>query len=293
MFKSHPIPIFSIQLSSQYFSSHTAATVTIDATKLGVLGKGLNTRNVVVPLSARSVCVQFPPGPSFCKCIFQYFFFIGDAMLTRNVAVPSPARTVCDQFPPGPRFCKCIFQYFFCIGDAMLCSSDMKLGVLGVNIITHNVVKLSRYSTSACSNSTRFQFFSFSCLVSTFLVILPRQIAVTPPNLEYLASGLIRVMWLHLRPPEQCGFKSHQVPTFSGVGISKYTFFRPNIDLMWLHLRPPEQCGFKSHQVPTFSGVGISKYTFFRPNIDHMPFCYLIDIIDFHTVIGLKHSTAE
>ena len=62
---------------------------------------------------------------------------------------------------------------------------------------------------------------------------------------------------------------------------------------MWLHLRPPEQCGFKSHHVPTFLGVGIRKYTFFRPNIDHMPFCYFIDIINFHTVIGMKHSTAE
>ena len=45
------------------------------------------------------------------------------------------------------------------------------------------------------------------------------------------------------------------------------------IRVMWLHLRPPEQCGFKSYQVPTFSDVGIRKYTFFRPNIDHMPFC--------------------
>ena len=93
-------------------------------------------------------------------------------------------------------------------------------------------------------------------------------------------------MWLHLRSPEQCGFKSHQVPTFSGVGIRKYTFFRSNIDhmrfcyglicVMWLHLRAPEQCGFKSHQVPTFSGVGIRKYTFFRPNIDHMRFSYAL-----------------
>ena len=135
--------------------------------------------------------------------------------------------------------------------------------------------------------------FPFSGLVSTFPVILPRQIAVTPPNLGYLASGPIRVMWLHLRPPKQCGFKSHQVPAFSGVGITKYTFFRPNIDhmrfcyglilVMWLNLRPPKQCGFKSHQVPNFSGVGIRKYTFFRPNIDHMRFCYgLIRVMWLH-----------
>ena len=105
-------------------------------------------------------------------------------------------------------------------------------------------------------------------------------------------------MWLHLRPPKQCGFKSHQVPAFSGVGIRKYTFFRPNIDhmrfcyglirvtegcLMWLNLRPPKQCGFKSHQVPNFSGVGIRKYTFFRPNIGHMRFCYgLIRVMWLH-----------
>ena len=100
-------------------------------------------------------------------------------------------------------------------------------------------------------------------------------------------------MWLHLRPPEQCGFKSHQVPTFSCVGIRKYTFFRSNIDhlrfcygqirVMWLHLRPPAECGFKPHQVPTFSGVGIRKYTFFRPNIDHMRFCHgLIRVMWLH-----------
>ena len=121
-------------------------------------------------------------------------------------------------------------------------------------------------------NSQPILVFRFSCLVSTFPAILSRQLAVTSPNLGYLASWLIRVMWLHLRPPEQCRFKSHRVPTSSGVGLSKYTFFRQNIDhmrfcyalirVMWLHLRPPEQCGFKSHQVPTFSGVGIRKYTF-------------------------------
>ena len=32
------------------------------------------------------------------------------------------------------------FQYFSCIGDVMLGSSDMKLGVLGLSTITHNVV---------------------------------------------------------------------------------------------------------------------------------------------------------
>ena len=36
--------------------------------------------------------------------------------------------------------------------------------------------------------------------------------------------GLIRLMQLYLRPLEQRGFKSQQVPTFSGVGISKYFF---------------------------------------------------------------------
>ena len=128
--------------------------------------------------------------------------------------------------------------------------------------------------------------FPFSCLVSTFPVILPRQIAVTPPNLGYLASGLIRVMWLHLRPPKQCGLKSHQVPTFSGVGISKYTFFRPNIDhmrfchglirVMWLHLRAPEQCGFKSHQVPTFSGVGIRYNKIHLFPIKYRPYTFFL-----------------
>ena len=113
------------------------------------------------------------------------------------------------------------------------------------------------------------------------------------PTIDHMrfCYGLIRVtegclMWLNLRPPKQCGFKSHQVPNFSGVGIRKYTFFRPNIGhmrfcyglirVMWLHIRPPEQCGFKSHHVPNFSGVGIKKYTFFRPNTDHVRFCYAL-----------------
>ena len=33
-----------------------------------------------------------------------------------------------------------IFQYFSCIGKTMLGSSDMKLGVIGVSIITNNVM---------------------------------------------------------------------------------------------------------------------------------------------------------
>ena len=124
----------------------------------------------------------------------------------------------------------------------------------------------------------------FSCLVRTFPFILPRQFAVTPPNLWYLENGLIRVMQLYLRPPKQCGFKSHQVPAFSGVGIRKYNFFRPNIDhmrfcyglirVMWLNLRPSKQCGFKSHQVPNFSGVGIRKYTFFPAK--YRPYAFLL-----------------
>ena len=59
-------------------------------------------------------------------------------------------------------------------------------------------------------------------------------------------------MWLHLRSPEKCGFKSHQVPTFSGVRIRKYTFFRPNIAICLLLL---------------YWYIRIRKYTFFRPNI--------------------------
>ena len=124
--------------------------------------------------------------------------------------------------------------------------------------------------------------FPFSCLVSTFLVILPRQIAVTPPNLGYLASGLIRVMWLHLHQGRTVWVQIPPGANFFRCRYKKIHLFRPNIDhrrfcyglirVMWLHLRPPEQCGFKSHQVPTFSGVGIRKYTFFRPNI----LCFLL-----------------
>ena len=41
----------------------------------------------------------------------------------------------------------------------MLHSSDMKLGVLGVSIITLNVVQLLRYSKGVCSTPNRSKFF--------------------------------------------------------------------------------------------------------------------------------------
>ena len=41
----------------------------------------------------------------------------------------------------------------------MLDSSDMKLGVLGVSIITLNVVQLLRYSKGVCLTPNRFKFF--------------------------------------------------------------------------------------------------------------------------------------
>ena len=54
--------------------------------------------------------------------------------------------------------CQGIFQYFFCNG--MFDSSDLKPGVLGVSIITLNVVQFSRYSKGVCSNSTQSQLVS-------------------------------------------------------------------------------------------------------------------------------------
>ena len=91
-------------------------------------------------------------------------------------------------------------------------------------------------------------------------------------------------MWLHLRPAEHCWFKSHHVPTFSGVGIRKYTLFRPNIDHMpfcmayriFMGYGCNLMVGSKPTRCQLFSGVGIRKYTFFRPNIDHMRFCYAL-----------------
>ena len=47
-------------MSSQDFSRHSAATASSDATKLGVLGKWINMRNVVMTSTARTVWVQIP-----------------------------------------------------------------------------------------------------------------------------------------------------------------------------------------------------------------------------------------
>ena len=111
-----------------------------------------------------------------------------------------------------------------------------------------------------------------------------------------VAPSPARTVWVQIPPGAnffRCRYKKiHLYP-------AKYT---PYAFLLWAHTRnvvepspaqTPKQCGFKSHQVPTFSGVSIRKYTFFRPNIDHMPFCYFIDIINFHTAIGMKPSTAD
>ena len=67
------------------------------------------------------------------------------------------------------------------------------------------------------------QVFPFSCLVRTFPVTPPRHLVVTPPNFAYLENVFIRVMQLYLRPLEQRGLKSQQVPTFS-VWVSANTF---------------------------------------------------------------------
>ena len=108
-----------------------------------------------------------------------------------------------------------------------------------------------------------------------------------------VAHSPTRTVWVQIPPCAKFFRRRYKKVHFFRPNIDHVRFCYALIRVMWLHLRPPEQCGFKSHQVPTFSGVGIRKYTFFRPNIDHMPFCYFIDIINFHTVIGMKHSTAE
>ena len=61
-------------------------------------------------------------------------------IITQNAVVKLSYPTGVGSNPAVLSVFKGIFQYFFCIGDAMLHSSDMKLGVLGVSIITHNVV---------------------------------------------------------------------------------------------------------------------------------------------------------
>ena len=61
-------------------------------------------------------------------------------IITQNAVVKLSYPTGVGSNPARLSVFQGIFQYFSCIGDAMLGSSDMKLGVLGVSIITHNVV---------------------------------------------------------------------------------------------------------------------------------------------------------
>ena len=52
-------------MSSQDFSSHTAATASSDYNKIGVLSKWITTREVVVPLPTGTVWVQISRGAYF------------------------------------------------------------------------------------------------------------------------------------------------------------------------------------------------------------------------------------
>ena len=104
----------------------------------------------------------------------------------------------------------------------MLGSSDIKLGALGGSIIMHNVAFTFAVFNGRVLKSHPLSVFPFSCLVRTFPVIPPGLLAVTSPNMAYLANVLIRVMRLYLRPPEHCGFKSHEVPTISVVVSENY-----------------------------------------------------------------------
>ena len=90
------------------------------------------------------------------------------------------------------------------------CSDATKLGVLGKRTDTRNVVAPSPARTVWVQIPPGANFFRCRC----------KQIHLFTAKYRPYAFfyALIRVMWLHLRPPELCGFKSHQVPTFSGVG---------------------------------------------------------------------------
>ena len=117
----------------------------------------------------------------------------------------------------------CLVRTFPAILPRLLPVTSPKLGYLAKGLI--RVMWLYLHPPEQCVfNSHQVPVIPFSCLVSTFLVILPRQLAVTTPNMEFLAKCLIRVMWLCLRPPEQCAFNSHQVPVFVNVYFSVFLY---------------------------------------------------------------------
>ena len=95
------------------------AIVSSDVTKVRVLGKLNNTRIMVVPSPARTVCVQFPLGANFFGCRYKkihlfptkytpYAFLLWAD--TRNVVATSPARTVWVQIPPSANFFRCRYK---------------------------------------------------------------------------------------------------------------------------------------------------------------------------------------
>ena len=70
-------------------------------------------------------------------CVIRFIVYVPNVVRNKSHYY---IRQVWVRMSPGLSVCQGIFQKCSCIGDAMLGSSDMKLGVIGVSIITHNVV---------------------------------------------------------------------------------------------------------------------------------------------------------
>ena len=102
-----------------------------------------------------------------------------------------------------------------------------------------------------------------------------------------VAISPARTVWVQIPPCAKFFRRWCKKIQFFRPNIDHMRFCYALIRVMCLHLRPSEQCGFiKSHQVPTFSGLGIRKYTFFRPTIDRMPFLYGMVFV-WHMVVTL------
>ena len=119
---------------------------------------------------------------------------------TRNVVEPSPAQTVWVQIPPGAKFFRCRYKKIHLFPAkyrpyAFLLWADRR------NVVAPSPARTVWVQIPPCAKIFRRRY---------------KKIYFFRPNIDHMrfCYALIRVMWLHLRPPEQCGFKSHQANFF-------------------------------------------------------------------------------
>ena len=250
---------------------------------------------MVVPSPARTVCVQFPLGANFFRCRYKkihlfptkytpYSFLLWAD--TRNVVATSPARTLWVQIPPSANFFRCRYKKIHIFPAkyrpyAFLLWADMR------NVVAPSPARAVWVQIPPGANFFRCRY---------------KQIHFFRPNIDHMpfcmAYGICMAYGCNLmvgsNPPGANFFRCRY--NKKHFFLAKY---RPYAFLLCADTRnvvAPSPARTVWVQIPpgaNFFRCRYKKIYLFRPNIDHMPFCYFIDIINFHTVIGMKRSTAE